>query len=48
MPRLACIRPHSSNVVEFISSWIAFGSSGIAIVVAWALRVLNWNCRRCR
>ena len=25
MPRLACIRPNSSKVVEFISSWMAFG-----------------------
>ena len=28
-PRFACIRPNSSKFDEFISSWIAFGSSGI-------------------
>ena len=30
-PRFACILPNSSKVVEFISSWMAFGWSGIVI-----------------
>ena len=42
-PRLACMRPYSSNVEEFISSWIAFGSSAIVIFAVGALRVLKPN-----
>ncbi len=43
MPRLACIRPNSSNVVEFISSWIALGSSFMDTLRAGARSVLNPN-----
>ena len=43
MPRVACIRPNSSNVVAFISSCMAFGCSGIVIFAFGALRVLKPN-----
>ena len=41
MPRLAVMRPNSSNVAEFISSWMAFGSSGISVLVFGDFSVLN-------
>ncbi len=41
MPRLACIRPNSSNVVEFVSSWIAFGSIFTVVFVAGDFSVLK-------
>jgi len=41
MPRLACILPNSSNVDEFISSWMAFGSSLTVFLEAGAARVLK-------
>lgn len=41
MPRFAVIRPNSSNAAEFISSWMAFGSSFIDILAVGALSVLK-------
>ena len=41
MPSVACIRPNSSKVVEFISSWIALGSIPITVFVPGDLSVLN-------
>ena len=37
------MRPNSSNVVEFISSWIALGCNGIDVFVPGLARVLNPN-----
>lgn len=37
------MRPNSSNVVEFISSWIAFGPRLMTVFVVCALRVLKPN-----
>ena len=41
MPRLACIRPNSSNVEEFISSWMAFGSIFISVLAVGDFKVLK-------
>ena len=43
MPRLACIRPNSSKVEEFISSWIAFGSICMDTLAAGERSVLKPN-----
>ena len=40
---LAVMRPNSSKAAEFISSWMALGSSGIAILAVGAFSVLNPN-----
>ena len=42
-PRFACIRPNSSKVDAFISSWIAFGCNGSVDFLAWPRSVLNPN-----
>src|SRR5665647_116822 len=42
-PMLAVIRPHSSKLAEFISSWMPFGWKGICILAVGAARVLNPN-----
>ena len=42
------MRPNSSKVVEFISSWMALGCSGIVILVVGAFSVLKPNGRACR
>src|SRR5450830_436739 len=40
---LAVIRPHSSKLAEFISSWMPFGSNLICFLTVGAARVLNPN-----
>ena len=38
------MRPNSSNVVAFISSWMALGCSGSVVLVVGFLSVLKPNC----
>src|SRR5665647_2865575 len=42
-PMLAVIRPHSSKLAEFISSWMPLGWKGICVLAVGPLRVLNPN-----
>ena len=42
------MRPNSSKVVEFISSWMAFGWSGMVILAVGALQRVEAERRRCR
>ena len=42
-PKFACIRPNSSNVELFISSWIAFGSICMETLLAGDRSVLKPN-----
>ena len=42
-PMLAVIRPHSSKLAEFISSWMPLGWNWTCILSAGARRVLNPN-----